>query len=253
MYKNEPLKTPLKFSQNFLTSKRIINHLLSLTSIISTDHVIEIGAGKGHITSQLLLTGANVTAVELDEQFYQKLKSTFMETSQLKLYHGDFLNMALPPHQSYKVFSNIPFSQTTAIMKKLLDGSNPPEETWLIMEKGAARRFMNSTGNNVLSLSWKPFYNFRILYYFRRQDFHPMPSVDIALLYICRKAPPDLPFSERAAFRRFLTKANQNGLSGIMTKTQITAALKQSGMTEPKYTYLHWCCLYQAWKLYYPK
>ena len=44
---------PYSISQNFLTDRRIIDRLLSKTDISHNDTVLEIGAGKGHITKAL--------------------------------------------------------------------------------------------------------------------------------------------------------------------------------------------------------
>lgn len=48
--------------QNFLTGGAVIRRLVRRAKIRPGDRVIEIGAGKGHITRELLRVGAEVTA-----------------------------------------------------------------------------------------------------------------------------------------------------------------------------------------------
>ena len=59
---------PFSVSQNFLTCSKTIRRLLRLTSICESDHVIEIGAGKGHITRELAKICKAVSAYEIDDK-----------------------------------------------------------------------------------------------------------------------------------------------------------------------------------------
>ena len=53
MSKKQDRNLSLSVSQNFLTSRRIIDRLINKTDLSSTDTVLEVGAGKGHITKAL--------------------------------------------------------------------------------------------------------------------------------------------------------------------------------------------------------
>ncbi|NLD45860.1 MAG: hypothetical protein GX660_01485 [Clostridiaceae bacterium] len=63
----------ISVSQNYLTSRKIIERLLSLTNIGDNDFVIEIGAGKGHITKSLLQKCGRLQAIEIDKKLFDKL------------------------------------------------------------------------------------------------------------------------------------------------------------------------------------
>lgn len=97
-------------SQNFLYNRTLVNSLVRNSSIGPTDTVLEIGPGKGFITSELLKISKKVIAVELDSKLVLHLKSIFYNFRNLKLYQMDFLEFSLP-QKPYKVFANIPFSQ----------------------------------------------------------------------------------------------------------------------------------------------
>ena len=100
---------PYSVSQNFLTNRRLIMQLIKKSGIGSHDTVLEIGAGKGHITKELSSSCKMVIAYEIDKNLYENLKPQLEEN--VRLFHMDFLKCALPK-QPYKVFSNIPFSKT---------------------------------------------------------------------------------------------------------------------------------------------
>jgi 23S rRNA (adenine-N6)-dimethyltransferase len=244
-------KAPFSISQNFLTSAVTINTILKRTSITKNDHVLEIGPGKGHITRALANRCSRVTAVELDARLYQVLQQRFDGVNGVKLVHMDFLKYKLPSGGCYKVFSNIPFNHTTDILRKLTESANPPEEIWLVTEKGAAKRFCGKPAENTRSLMLKPYYDMEIAYYFKREDFHPLPGVDIVLLHLKKKPSPDISKCQAAAYRRFVETGLARGLSGLLTPKQVSAALRSGGVapdvTPANMLYVQWLCLFRQW------
>lgn len=247
---------PLSISQNYLTSAGTIRRVLKRTSIHRSDHVIEIGAGKGHITRELTKISGSVEAYELDDRLCSLLQSRLGKIDNLSLKHQDFLSARMPQNRPYKVFSNIPFSITTKIMGKLTCANPLPQEIWLVMEKGAGKRFLGKPRETPASLPIKPYFDIEICYYFSRQDFHPAPSVDVVLLHLTRKADFDIPLSQRKAFARFVENSFRYGLERQLTKRQISTALRQAGLpsirTAREILYIQWLCLFRCWRRFHP-
>jgi len=242
-------------SQNFLTSRQLIQKILNLSNIRKSDTVLEIGTGKGHLTEALCRKGGFVYSVEIDKKLFESTGVKLASMSNLKLIHDDFLKYALPAKGDYKVFANIPYFITTQIIEKLTDAPNPPSDIWLIMEKGAAKRFMGIPKENMKSLLLKVRWNMTILYYFRREDFHPMPSVDSVLLHFSQKQPPDLEKRDFLSFQKFIGHSMRYGVTGkqgLLTKRQAATALKKAGIPfdfEDGVTlYIQWLCLFRCYK-----
>ena len=42
----------IKYSQNFLTSEKVLNQIIKQLNLKETDTVYEIGTGKGHLTTK---------------------------------------------------------------------------------------------------------------------------------------------------------------------------------------------------------
>ena len=105
-------------SQNFLTKRQLIRKILNLSSITADDIVLEIGAGKGHLTEALCQVSGLVYSVEIDRKLYEHTRTKLSHLTNLKLIHGDFLKLSLPARGGYKVFANIPYFITTQIMDK---------------------------------------------------------------------------------------------------------------------------------------
>lgn len=241
-------------SQNFLTKRRLIRKIINLSNITKDDTVLEIGAGKGHLTEVLCEKGGSVYSVEIDRKLFEYTKEKLSYTTNLKLIQGDFLKYPLPVKGSYKVFANIPFFITTQIMDKLTNASNPPVDIWLVMEKGAARRFAGHPKESMKSLLLKVGWETEIVYHFRREDFHPMPSVDSVLLHLKQKEIPDLSRGEIRSFQKFIEHSMRYGLSGkqgLLTPRQVSTALKRAGLP-PAYKdgvtlYIQWLCLFRCY------
>lgn len=242
---------PYSISQNFLTNRRLIKQLIRKAGINRCDTVLEIGAGKGHITKELSASCKKVIAYEIDKKLYENLRPQLGEN--VRLYLMDFLKCALP-QSPYKVFANIPFSKTTAILEKLTQAKPLPEGMWLVMEKGAAMRFCGLPYDNLHSLLLKPFYESRVIHVFRRTDFHPAPRVDIVMLELKRRETPDIPPEQRRDFSVFLSHSLRYGLYGpraLLSKKQIATALRLAGLNPIKPSgevlYIQWLCLFRCW------
>ncbi len=177
-------------SQNFLTNRQLIKKLIRGSSIGKNDLVLEIGAGSGVITNELLQVAGQVVAIELDPKLYAKLRSRFVTNPRLQLVQSDFLGCPLP-RKPYKVFSNIPFSITADVIRKLLVPLNPPLDCYLVMQSQAAEKFtINSTANSMAAVLYYPWWKFEVVHKFSPLDFYPRPSVDSVLLHICPRPTP---------------------------------------------------------------
>lgn len=244
----------LSDSQNFITNKKLIRKIIRLAGLDKSDTVLEIGTGKGHLTEVLCEEAGCVYSVEIDRRLYESAGDRLAQHSNLTLIHGDFLNYKLPARKDYKVFANIPYFITTQIIDKLTGGVNMPTDIWITMEKGAAKRFMGVPRETQKSLFLKVEWEMKIVYRFHREDFHPMPSVDSVLLHFSRKAAPDLNRKEYQDFCKFVNYSLKYGISGkkgLLTKRQVTTALKQAGLPhahEDGVTlYIQWLCLFRCY------
>lgn len=246
--------TKISVSQNFLTNRILLERIVNISHINKQDTVIEIGTGKGHLTRTLCQRCRLLYSIEIDRNLYELTKKKLSDCQNLKLIHGDFLNYRLPSGKDYKVFANIPYCITTQIVRKLTEGANPPRDIWIIVEKGAAKRFIGKPKETSQSLFLKVGWHAEIAYHFKRSDFHPMPSVDSVLLHLSRKKKPDLNKKELPAFRYFVTHSLKYGLYGrksLLTKRQIHTALKWEKLPPLKpggeILYIQWLCLFRCY------
>jgi len=199
---NNHFQIPLKYSQNFLKNNSVIERIVELSRINKNDLVIEIGPGEGNITQVLSKYASRVIAIEKDENLFTKVKIALSNKANIELINADFLDYKLPLKDKYKVFSNIPFSVTSEILKKLAYRSNPPEVMFLFMQKETALKLIGKPESQT-SLSLKPFFESKIIYQFSRQDFYPIPSVEVVLVEI-KKIKPLIDLKYKIQYRDFI-------------------------------------------------
>ncbi|MEP7104139.1 MAG: rRNA adenine N(6)-methyltransferase family protein [Candidatus Dojkabacteria bacterium] len=207
------MRNEVKYSQNFIKSYQLIKDLIDKhTTLNSTDTVLELGAGAGKITRALVEKVQKVVAVEKDDQLYSGLLEKFKEESNVRFYNMDLQRFSLGNLGTYKVFSNIPFNLTSEIIRKFFLGTNPPVDTYLIIQKEAAWRLIGDYLDTArfLPVLLKPFFKMEIVHNFERDDFVPMPGVDIVLMRFEKKKFPDIELADKENFYDFVTYAFAN-------------------------------------------
>jgi len=183
----------LSDSQNFIHNIGLAKKIVNISGINNEDLVLEIGPGKGILTSALAETGCQIIAVEYDTLLAEELKKKYKHIDNVKIISGNILKFDLPNTQ-YKVLSNIPFNLTADILSKLFNGPNLPTDVFLIMQYEAFLKYAGKPyySNSMKSLYIKPLYNSEILYRFKKSDFNPLPNANIVLAFFKKKDKPDI-------------------------------------------------------------
>lgn len=98
----------LRFTQNFLKSKALVEKIVQRASLQAGDTVLEVGPGKGIITqvlAQQVTESGHVVAVELDTTLFQALQAQFANLPQVELHQQDILSFPLSTlAREYRVF-----------------------------------------------------------------------------------------------------------------------------------------------------
>lgn len=196
----------ISVSQNFLKDPHLAARLVQDSSVSTCDTVLEIGPGRGILTVQLARRCGRVIAIERDPRLSAQLAEKFTGQPHVYIHSGDFLDYHLP-RTPYKVFANIPFFITSAIMSRLTTNPSPPQDAYLFMQKEAAEMFLGWPRESLRSVLLKPWFEVGIKYEFRRRDFSPAPRVDVVLLRLRRREPPLIDPRDGQTFRDFVVYA----------------------------------------------
>lgn len=232
------MRKRIAYSQNFLKDKGLVAKLISQSTITKDDTVFDIGAGQGVITDELIKASGKVIAFEIDSNLFGKLEHRLEGIKSVEVRLGNFLDYPLPNYP-YKVFSNIPFNITSAVIKKLTEAQNPPADTYLILQKEAAEKFLGKPydiKNSQLATQLKPWFDMTVVYNFAKDDFFPKPMVDIVLIRIEKRNSPLIDPKDKPLYDDFVTYTyNQfqpnivEGLSKVIGHNTMTKLAKQVG------------------------
>ena len=240
--------SPRKMGQCFLVDGRALGRIASELGAGEEDSVLEIGAGLGALTGELLASGARVYAVERDRRFLQVLTDRFRDKDNLQIVRSDILEMDLGPYamgmpKSLRVVGNIPYSLTSPILEFLLRQRQWVRRVLLTVQKEVADRIVAGPGSKTYSsisllvqVAFKPSIAFTI----HPGAFYPQPKVTSAVLCLDPLEKPAVPPEQEEGVlklvRSIFTHRRKTLLNALLTggislpKEELARRLKEAGI-----------------------
>lgn len=174
--------------QNFLVDQNILRIIIDSAEISRGEAVVEIGPGLGVLTAGLLEAGAEVKAIEKDERLVEFLKRRFARRRNLELIHADALTTDFPADSNgRKLVANLPYSISTAILKRFVESPSPPARMVLMLQREVGERLAASPGTDeygILTVFTQVKYRVQLRHVVTRRCFYPPPDVDSAIIIL---------------------------------------------------------------------
>lgn len=212
--------------QNYLTDPQTIRRIIDLVRDTSGP-ILEIGPGKGALTRPLLSLGRPVHAVEIDARLAlmlnQKLAGKAVVTE------GDFLKHRIPDHP-HVIVGNLPFHQTTAILRHILHAPGWTDAV-LLVQWEVARRRAGVGGASMMTAQWSPWFEFTLHGRVSARAFTPPPGVDGGLMTIRRYPEPLIGVHERRRFQALVHRVYTGpgrGLAQILARSTVLGSAKRA-------------------------
>jgi 16S rRNA (adenine1518-N6/adenine1519-N6)-dimethyltransferase len=149
---------------------------------------IEIGAGHGEMTEQLVASGAAVYAIELDAPLIVGLQRFAKQFPNLTVVPGDILELdlaAIARGRRLRVYGNLPYYITSPILQRLFDVADLLDEIHIVIQHEVALRLAAAPGTSdygYLSVLTQYFSRPDIAMEIPREAFTPPPEVESALV-----------------------------------------------------------------------
>ena len=201
-----------RLGQNFLIDPNIVRKIVALAELNTSDHVLEIGPGRGILTEALCYAAGRVTAVEVDPRLHAYLEIRQAELPNVELVCEDAL--AYPVERlpiGTVVVANLPYYISTPLLFRLLDQRDRFSRMVLMLQDEVVDRLVAKPGGSdygVLSVMAQ--YAAEITKSFRvsAQCFRPRPEVASAVVLLrTKKERTRLSQQEEAAFRALVKAA----------------------------------------------
>lgn len=192
------MKAKKSLGQNFLIDNVIIKKIVDEVSACDDDLIIEIGPGKGALTSKLKDKGCNVIAYELDTDLKPILSK--LESDKLHVIYGDFLKSNIYEdikninYNNLYIVGNLPYYITTPIIEHIIDEKLKFKKFTIMIQKEVADRFMASEGSKdygYITLVLKYYFEIEKVCDVSKYAFNPVPKVESAVIsFVPRKEKP---------------------------------------------------------------
>jgi len=187
--------------QNFLINERVIKDLIKTANLSKKDLVLEIGAGIGTLTKEIVKKAKKVIAVEIDKKLVEVLKRQLKGIKNVKIIQDNILDLRLKFNQDYKIVASLPYNITGAVLRKFLSRRQKPKMMVLILQKEVAEKIcVRSPKMNLLAVSVQFYSHPEIVKYIPSNNFWPRPKVDSAILKIT-KIKSDKDINEKKFFK----------------------------------------------------
>ncbi len=228
--------------QHFLVNRLVRQSLIDSAELRSTDTVLEIGAGLGHVTEALAERVQSVLAVEIDRRFIKCLTDQFGSNRRVRIIQDDIRELDLTglglADRDYKVVSNLPYNVTSLVIRKLLSEVPRPTRLSLVIQKEVVDRITAPVGDlSLLALSVQFYAEAKLVRRISATSFWPRPLVESSLIVLEPRQAP-LAVDEGKYFQAvkaaFAGKRKQlhNSLSRLLNLNppQTAIWLKQKGI-----------------------
>jgi 16S rRNA (adenine1518-N6/adenine1519-N6)-dimethyltransferase len=204
--------------QNFLVDQKYIDKIIQAVDSSPSDTVIEIGPGRGAITERLVVSGANVLAVELDRELVPLLREKFLRADSFTVVEADateidFAKLIAGSSKfkisdlRSKVVANLPYYISTAILQKLSEQRECFSSLVLMFQREVVERITAAPGNSdrgFLTVLVESVFTVEKLFDVPPTAFRPQPKVWSSVV---RLTPKDTVIAEPEQFRKLLSYA----------------------------------------------
>ena len=145
--------------------------------------VLDIGAGHGALTAELVGRGARVIAVELHPARARQLCRRFAGRP-VTVVQADALSLRLP-RRPFRVVASPPYAITSPLLRQLLAPSSQLTAADLVLQRAVVRRY--ASGRAAGPGGWRRRWRLQAGRSLPRRAFRPAPRVDSAILVVRRR------------------------------------------------------------------
>jgi 16S rRNA (adenine1518-N6/adenine1519-N6)-dimethyltransferase len=173
-----------RFGQNFLVDRNVVGQIIAAVNPQTDQTIIEIGPGRGALTSLLIEKAKQVVAIEFDRDLVAQLRSKFSASSNFELIEADALTIdfctAIQPTEQARVVANLPYNIATAILQRLIEQRHCLTDMTLMLQREVVDRITAAAGSSdrgYLSVFVEAYCETEKLFDVAPQAFRPAPKV----------------------------------------------------------------------------
>jgi len=177
--------------QNFLVDGNVIANIIKAANVSADENVLEVGPGRGALTTLLSATAAQVVAVEWDRDLVPLLREGIGTIDNVEVVHGDILRVDLPGlltpvrQGRWKVVANLPYNISSQVLFKFIENRPLFSELILMLQKEVGERLLAAPATKeygILTVLCRLVFDIEKVFLVRPSSFRPIPKVDSIVL-----------------------------------------------------------------------
>jgi 16S rRNA (adenine1518-N6/adenine1519-N6)-dimethyltransferase len=235
------LRAKKAFGQNFLISERALRAIADATVSSDEDWIVEIGAGLGTLTAQLLerVTAGKVIALETDPDMIRVLRAELGDVDNLEIEQADAMRYDLRVASSLGkrivVCGNLPYHIASQLMFRVIDVRDVVHHAVFMIQKEMADRIVAKPGTKeygALGVMIRTYADVTTVIKVSAGSFLPPPKIDSTVIKLVPLAAPRTPIGDAAHYSKVVhaafgqrRKTLRNALRAIWPEDAVDRAL----------------------------
>ncbi len=190
---NSGMQRPKKrLGQHFLSDKNIITKIIRAAELKDGERVLEIGPGRGALTTALIEAGADLIAIEFDSSLIDGLNKCFGPSGRFRLIHADAVKIPFQEvladggeASKVKVVANLPYNISGPILAKFVEDRALFSSMTIMLQKEVADRLLaepSTKDYGALTIIVRAFMTVRRAFNVPPSCFIPPPKVDSTVI-----------------------------------------------------------------------
>ncbi len=204
-----------RFGQNFLHDNQVIDEIISMINAQHTDHIVEIGPGKGALTEFLIGQCRQLDIIELDRDLVAVLNAKFKHANDLQIHCADALKIKFDDllagaEDKLRIVGNLPYNISTPLLFHLLDYSPIIDDMHFMLQKEVVNRICAQPGSKTygrLSVMIQYHCSARKIIDVEAESFTPKPKVSSAVLRLVPHQQSNIRVKNLATFQNLVGRA----------------------------------------------
>ncbi len=201
--------------QNFLVDQNIIKNIIASLNPQKDETIIEIGAGHGALTDQLVQKAGKVLAIEIDRDLIPVLQKEFryddnfalIEQDALEIDFESLLILQSEPRKT-KLVANLPYYISTAILQHLIQYRYSFSEMILMLQKEVVERITADSGTKqrgFLTVLIEAYFETEKLFDVSPNSFKPVPKIESSVMRLITRKVDNNKIIDEGLFRELVS------------------------------------------------
>lgn len=241
------LRAKKQFGQNFLISERALRAIADATVATDEDWIVEIGAGLGTLTAQLVerTTAGKVIALEYDPDMVKVLRAELGHLDNIEIEHVDAMRYDLRMAAKWRgdkiiVCGNLPYHIASQLMFRVVDARADVRHCVVMIQKEMADRVVakpDTSEYGALGVMLRTYLDATTVIKVGAGSFLPPPKIDSTVIKLTPLAQPRAPISDEKRYSEVVhaafgqrRKTLRNALRAVFDQEKVDAALTSTGI-----------------------